>query len=229
MAPTPNKIEVYLEIGKNRTFAGAIDWPGWSRSARDEAPALQALFDYAPRYAHTIRSAGLEFLAPAGTDAFVVIERLGGNATTDFGSPGAAPSADAQPVAEAELQHFRALLQACWRMFDATAKKAAGQELRRGPRGGGRELDEIVRHVADAEAAYLTQLGGKREESEEATPAQERSRLRQAILSTLAQAAHGEIPARGPRGGLRWTPRYFVRRTAWHVLDHAWEIEDRVP
>ncbi len=22
--------------------------------------------------------------------------------------------------------------------------------------------------------------------------------------------------------------RYFVRRTAWHVLDHLWEIEDRL-
>lgn len=24
-----------------------------------------------------------------------------------------------------------------------------------------------------------------------------------------------------------WPPRYAARRIAWHVLDHAWQIEDR--
>ena len=55
----------------------------------------------------------------------------------------------------------------------------------------------------------------------------EQRRLRDAVLAGLAAAARSEIPARGPRGGLRWRPRYFVRRVAWHLLDHAWEIEDR--
>jgi hypothetical protein len=51
--------------------------------------------------------------------------------------------------------------------------------------------------------------------------------MRQAMLKALESAARGEIPERGPRGGVRWTPRYFVRRSAWHVVDHVWEIEDR--
>jgi hypothetical protein len=46
--------------------------------------------------------------------------------------------------------------------------------------------------------------------------------------AALAAGARGELPERGPRGGARWTPRSFVRRVAWHVLDHAWEIEDRL-
>jgi hypothetical protein len=25
-----------------------------------------------------------------------------------------------------------------------------------------------------------------------------------------------------------WTPRRFVRRTAWHLFDHLWEIEGRL-
>ena len=31
-----------------------------------------------------------------------------------------------------------------------------------------------------------------------------------------------------PPDGGKWPPRYAARRIAWHALDHAWEIEDRV-
>jgi hypothetical protein len=47
-------------------------------------------------------------------------------------------------------------------------------------------------------------------------------------LTSLEAAARGELPRVGPRGGLRWTPRFYVRYSAWHILDHAWEIEDRL-
>jgi hypothetical protein len=88
-------------------------------------------------------------------------------------------------------------------------------------------LDTIVRHILEAEAAYLGRLGSSFRLNEHAELKSERRRLRAAVLAALAAAACGEIPARGPRGGLRWRPRYFVRRVAWHLLDHAWEIEDR--
>ncbi len=52
--------------------------------------------------------------------------------------------------------------------------------------------------------------------------------MRKLAVEALLLAAHGEIPARGPRGGVRWTPRYFARRAAWHVLDRVWGIEDRL-
>jgi hypothetical protein len=77
------------------------------------------------------------------------------------------------------------------------------------------------------DASYLTSLGGKPQPSDENTPSQAFAPIRHAILTTLIAAACGEVPARGPRGGVRWAPRYFVRRLAWHELDHAWEIEDR--
>ncbi len=48
------------------------------------------------------------------------------------------------------------------------------------------------------------------------------------MLAGLGAGARGEIPERGSRGGTLWTPRYFVRRVAWHTLDHAWELEDRI-
>ncbi len=228
MARSSTKIDVYLEIGKKRTFAGAIDWPGWGRSGRDEGSALQALFEYGPRYAHVLRTARLGFQAPEDVSAFSVIERLKGNATTDFGAPDVAPSSDTRPIDEAELRRFQGLLKACWRAFDAAASAAIGKELRKGPRGGGRDLEGIVQHVLGADAGYLSRLAWKLKKDEASNPSEVLDRTRQAILEVLASAARGEVPERGPRGGVIWKPRYFVRRVAWHVLDHVWEIEDRI-
>jgi hypothetical protein len=228
MARPLNKIDVYLEIGRKRTFAGASDWPGWCRSGRDETSALQALFDYGPRYARILRTVRLGFKAPDDVSAFTMTERLEGNATTDFGAPDMAPSSDSEPVNSVELQRLQRILKACWRAFDTNVKAATGKALRTGPRGGGRELEGIIQHVLGSDAGYLAQLGWKLERADVGDLDKQLDQTRQAILKALASAARGEIPARGPRGGVRWKPRYFVRRVAWHVLDHAWEIEDRV-
>jgi hypothetical protein len=224
----PDQIPVSLEIGKKRTFAGAIDWPGWCRSGGDESAALQALFDYGPRYARVLRSARLGFQAPADESVFRIVERLEGNATTDFGAPGLAPSSDSRPVNSEELHRFEKLLKACWRTFDANIKTAGGKTLRLGPRGGGRQLEGIVEHVLGSDAGYVNQVGLKFKAEATRDLDHQIEQTRQAILDALTASARGAIPAKGPRGGLRWSPRYFVRRLAWHVLDHAWEIEDRI-
>jgi hypothetical protein len=220
-------IDLYLEAGKKRVLAGAIEWPGWCRGGRDEPAALQALLDYAPRYAQVLDGTGLDFRAPAGLAAFTVVERLAGNGTTDFGVPGIAPQADTRPLDDAEMVRQQAVLQACWRAFDAATAAATGKELRKGPRGGGRDTEGIIRHVLGADEAYLGAVGGKPAPGEDTSLEAGLARTRQAVLDALVAAAHGEIAPRGPRGGLRWSPRYFVRRVAWHVLDHAWEITDR--
>jgi hypothetical protein len=224
---------VYLEIGSTRVFAGAMDWPGWCRSGKGEGAALAALFDYAPRYARALRGTSLGFSIPVDGAALVVVNRLKGNTTTDFGAPDASPSADKRPVTARDLRRFQDLLKACWRTFDASVRAAKGRVLALGPRGGGRDLQRIVDHVVEAEAAYLRELGVAFKMGE-GPPAADMRALRVAILEGLASSARGEIPAKGPRGqghrpvgGVRWTPHYFVRRAAWHVLDHAWEIEDR--
>ena len=227
MAQSANDIEVYLEIGQTRTFAIALDWPGWCRSGRDEARALQALYDYGPRYAHALSNTRLGFGAPSEVSALVVVERLTGNAATNFGVPNLALSRDTEPVDPAELERWQEVLKACWQTFDAAVRAASGQTLSKGPRGGGRDLTKIIEHVWGGGASYLTSLGGTLPPGEENTPGQSLAPLRQTILTTLMAAVRGEVPARGPRGGVRWTPRYFVRRLAWHELDHAWEIEDR--
>lgn len=226
MPKNTNPIEVYVEIGQKKTFATALGWPGWSRSGRDEDSALQTLLDYGPRYARVLESANLGFSVPADVSALAVVERLEGNATTDFGAPNLTLSGDTQPVDPAEMERWQVILRACWRAFDAAVQAAHGKTLSKGPRGGGRDLDKIVQHVRDVDFGYLKSLGGTLKLNDD-DPQQALAHIREAILTTLAAAVKGEIPAHGPRGGLRWTPRYFVRRLAWHELDHTWEIEDR--
>ena len=228
MAKSEKLIEVYLEAGKNKVFASAVEWPGWSRSGKDEAAALQALADYGQRYADVAKMAKVAFRAPDGPQDFKVVERLDGDATTDFGVPGIAPSADERPVDDKELARLQALLKACYLALDKSARAAEGKELRKGPRGGGRELDNIVRHVLEAQGGYLSALGYKVEKSEGESPDERAARSRQAVPDGLAAAARGETEKVGSRGGKRWSPRYFARRAAWHILDHAWEIEDRI-
>jgi hypothetical protein len=222
-------MNIFLEIGKKRTFACALEWPGWSRSGHDEPSALQALLDYTPRYARAVASTGMGFIAPQDVSAFTIIERLEGNAGTDFGAPSTPPAADANSVTETDVERLQALLQAIWGTFDSIVLAAEGRELRVGPRGGGRSLDKILSHVLEAEMAYLNRLGGNfKPQDSRAGPRLLFPVLRQAILETLGPAARGELPQVGPRGGKRWTARFYVRYAAWHLLDHAWEIEDRI-
>jgi len=227
MNRSPGKIQVYLEAGHQRVFAGAVDWPGWCRSGRDEPSALAALLAYGPRYALVLRSGRIGFRAPQDLSSLIVSERLKGNASTDFGAPAVAPSSDAEPIGDVEVRRFQTILRACWRSLDKAAKEAKGKELRKGPRGGGRLLDEIIHHVLEADGAYLGRLGMAPRRTEKAERHDELNRIRQEILKAVDSAAHNP-PAIGPRGGVRWKAPYFVRRVAWHVLDHAWEIEDRM-
>jgi len=163
---------VYLEVGAHRTFAAAIDWAGWCRSGRDEDSALQALVDYAPRYARVLKATQLAFHVPADVSEFVVVERLTGNMTTNFGAPNQALSSDNRPVDPTELERFEIILKACWRTFDKSVIAATGHSLRKGPRGGGRDAAKIVEHVRDVDAAYLSSLGGKWKPSVEAKPSE---------------------------------------------------------
>jgi hypothetical protein len=227
MAQSANPIEVYLEIGQTRTFAVALDWPGWCRSGRDEASALQLLCDYGPRYARVLQATPLGFRAPSEVSDLAVVERVAGNATTDFGAPSLALPRDTLPVEPTELQRWQVVLQACWQALDTAIQAATGRVLSKGPRGGGRDLTKIVQHLRDVDAAYLSSLGGKLKPGGEDEAGQSLAPVHQAILTTLGAAARGEVPTHGPRGGARWTPRYFVRRLVWHELDHVWEIEDR--
>jgi hypothetical protein len=214
-------MDAYLERGSERVFAGAIAWPGWARAGKTDEAALEALVAYGPRYAAALRGTRLGFRAPARVSDLRVVERVEGTATTDFGAPDVAPARDLEDVDAKELKRLEAILRAAWRTLDAAVERAGGLELATGPRGGGRALDAIVDHVLGADASYVARLGRK-------VGSDDASTVREGIIDALGSAVRDGVPP-SPRGGKRWTPRYFVRRSAWHVLDHAWEIEDRTP
>lgn len=220
-------MQVYLETGRKRVFAGAIDWPGWCRSGRDEESALRALASYGPCYLAAIGSLAGGLTPPSNASALHVEERLQGNATTDFGAPDASPAVDSQPITANELERWISLLQAAWAAFDRTARGAESAVLRKGPRGGGREVDAIVRHVLAADAAYVRALGGQYREVPDARPQAEMERVRAAMVEALRARARGDPLPESRRTAKVWAPRFGIRRSAWHALDHAWEIEDR--
>ena len=196
---------VYVEVGDKRTFASAAQWPGWCRSGKDEESALENLAAYAPRYAAVAKLAHIDF--PKQATNFDVIERLQGNATTDFGAPAIPAKDEAKPMTAKETERMVALVEACWKYLDQVRAKAP-QELRKGPRGGGRDRDKIYDHVLGAELEYAKRIGLRLKQPD-----------RRALLASF----------RNPNREEKWPVRYAARRTAWHALDHAWEIEDRLP
>jgi hypothetical protein len=209
-------IRIGVESTSKKSFASALDWPGWSRSGKTPALAVEALLAYAPRYAEIARRAGVAFAANSMDGD--VLQTLDGDATTAFGAPSITFDADRAATDAAESGRLAALLRAAWDTFDAIAA-AAPAELRKGPRGGGRDTAKVVDHVVAAEQAYARQVGITHK-APDATDLAAVAAVRVAIREPLAVPSNGEPLA-------KWTQRYAARRIAWHVLDHAWEIEDR--
>ena len=221
LAPMDDSIRVMVERGKKkRVVAVAFDWPGWDRSAKTEESALQVLDAYRPRYTKVAALAGLvDEFAAAGELA--VVERLEGTGMTDFyGLSARSAAPEYEQMSEAECERKIALLRACWVTFDDVASRVS-RELRLGPRGGGRDRDRIVRHANGAEIhEFATKVGV-------ITPLEARD-------SPVELRAHREafctaIRVHNTRGASArsWTVQFVIRRCAWHMLDHAWEMEDR--
>jgi hypothetical protein len=208
-----NNIRVYLEVGGKRTFASAADWPGWCRAGKNEQAAIEALGAYVPRYAAVAKLAKVTF--PAGATEFSVSERLQGNATTDFGAPGVPAKGETDPLTAAETRRMCDLAAACWTYLDQVVAKAPSA-LRKGPRGGGRDRDVMFDHVLGAEMEYAKRIGTRLKQPDGKDKAAVRA-FRKAILESFSKPNRDE----------KWPVVYAVRRTAWHALDHAWEIEDR--
>jgi hypothetical protein len=222
------EIDIYLETGKKKVFASALAWPGWSRSGKDEDQALETFLDYAPRYARVLNHSELEFPSPIARSQFSIVERHPGNSTTDFGAPSIIPAADQGPFDSQDFDFSQKILAAVWWAFDQALRISEGKELKKGPRGGGRDAERIISHVFEGDRGYLSRIAGKFKAEKDRPPAEQMGDLRQAIIEALHIAAVEGLPEKGPRGGKIWPARYFVRRAAWHTLDHAWEIEDRI-
>jgi hypothetical protein len=194
---------VYLEQGTRSVFAVALDWPGWCRRAKTTEAALEALASYRDRYGEIVSGR----FAPG---AFAVLATLPGNATTDFGAPDARGPWDAEPLAPAEADRQLGLIRDCWAYFDRVVADAPAA-LRKGPRGGGRDRDEVVEHVREAERAYVSRIGAR------VAPRTPWPEVREVILTALRAGSTNP----------KWPTRYAIRRLAWHLTDHAWEVQDR--
>jgi hypothetical protein len=206
-----------------RAVAFSLDWPGWSRGANTGELALDTLEAYRARYRPVADLAGLarEFDA-AG--ALEVVEDRVGTGSTDFWGISFTPSTAerAEPMAEADLERGIAILQACWAFFDGVAARVSA-EMRKGPRGGGRDRDRIIRHTIRTESEDFAKQVGLRNAEESALTPDGLRRHRETYLAAIRAYNAGEV-ARRMRS---WTLPFLIRHTAFHTLDHAWEMEDK--
>jgi hypothetical protein len=216
-------LRVILEIGKKRRVAaGAMDWPGLDRWGTSEDDAIRKLLAYVPRYAGVAERAGLGGAFARARDVEIV-ERVPGSSSTDFwGVPHVPSDVEREVLAPSDLERRLDLLQACWAEFDAVAARVSA-ELRPGPRSAGRSRDQIIRHVVLNEPDQFSRKVEVRTPLDVVLTPEGLAAHRQAYLAAIrAYNADG-------RAARSWPIQFLVRRTANHVMDHAWEMEDRDP
>jgi hypothetical protein len=205
----PALLELADESTAKKAFAWAIDWPGWCRAGKDVEVAQAAVLAYAPRYADVARAAGLAFPDIDGGEIHLV-ESVGGGSGTEFGVPSAITPFDRRPLAATEAERFAALVEAAWTVFDRVASTAP-PELRKGPRGGGRDRDKMIDHVLEADHAYAREIGVRLPPPSLGDVAAIQAE-RAAMLDVLRQPTDGSVLA-----DRRWTTRYASRRGRWRT------------
>jgi hypothetical protein len=216
-----NRVRVNIELGKKgkRVVAYAPDWPGWNRGGKTEEIALETFQQYRSRYRPVAERAGLvaEF---DGQESAEIVERHEGTGSTDFWGISFAPSAlDTSAMPPAVLERRLTLLWACWEFFDDVAARVS-PNLKKGPRGGGRDRDAIVTHVLGNERDWAGGIGVDYPLDSILDPAG-RKAYREAFVGALrAYNAEG-------RKAKTWELSFLLRHAAFHALDHAWEMEDK--
>jgi hypothetical protein len=217
-----SKLRVLIEepIHGKRWVAVAADWPGLERGAKTEDEAVAKVVRYVERYLPVARRARLGTELEAQREPEVV-GRYTGTGSTDFWGISFAPSPeDREPFDAARFDRQAKLLRAAWDQFDDVYGRVTA-ELRPGPRGGGRDRDRIRRHVLFNEA---DDFAGRVKQSTDLD----------AILTPDGLADHRTRFVDGMRAWYeegrplgKWTVPYLLRHSAYHVLDHTWEMEDR--
>ena len=218
-----DELRVTLELGPKgkRVVAVAPDWPGLERGDKTEDAAIVRLQAYLPRYAPIATLAGMDAQFAATTNATVdVVERYPGTGSTDFwGISFAFSQFDQQAMSSDELERELTLMRACWEFFDGVRARVSA-EMRKGPRGGGRDRDRIVRHTLGAEQDFAAKLGVRAPEG--ALLTDEGLRAYRDTYCAAIQTYHAE-----GKSARNWPLRYLIRHTAFHTLDHTWEMEDK--
>ena len=205
-----------------RVVAFSIDWAGWSRGAKSAELALKTLESYRERYRPVATLAGMARAFDCAGPLEVVENRVG-TGSTDFWGISFSPSALEQgPMGEAELERGITLLRACWAFFDGVAARVS-PEMRKGPRGGGRDRDRIIRHTIRTESEDFAKQVGLRIPEGAALAPDGLRRHRDTYVAAMRAYNAGEVPRRMRS----WTLPFLIRHSAFHTLDHAWEMEDK--
>ena len=146
-------IRVVLEGGpKAKKFvAYAIDWPGWSRGAKTADQAFKTFAAYQDRYRAIAVRAGRQKEFDEAQELEIVEERVGTGSVDFWAISFSASSFEQEPMDAAELERKITVLQACWDYFDEVAARVS-PEMRKGPRGGGRDRDTIIGHTVRVES-----------------------------------------------------------------------------
>jgi hypothetical protein len=204
-----------------KAVAFAVDWPGWSRGAKTPEAALELLESYRERYRPIAVAAKLAKEFDAAGRLKVVEDQVGPGSTDFWGISFAPSDVEHEPMGDAELDRKITLLRACWEHFDAVGS-GVSEELRKGPRGGGRERDEIIRHVIRVESLDFAKRLGLREAEDSALTPKGLRDYRDEYVATMRAYNAGE----GKR--MRsWNLPFLIRHSAFHTMDHAWEMEDK--
>ena len=217
-------MRVTLETGPKgkKVVAVAPDWPGLERGATTGEQAIEKLRAYMPRYAQVAKLAGMnaEFDTIQHVD---VVEQYPGTGSTDFwGISFAFSSIDKGDMSGDELERELRLMQACWAFFDDVRRRVSA-EMRKGPRGGGRDRDRIVRHTLAAEQDWAKGVGVLTPDDVMLTD-EGLTAYRDAYCHAIRDY-HSQGKPAGKMA--KWPLRFLIRHTAFHTLDHAWEMEDK--
>jgi hypothetical protein len=207
---------------EKKTAAFAIDWPGWSRGAKAPDAAIDLLEAYRDRYRPIARIAGLEDEFGAAGPLEIVEDHVGVGSTDFWGISFAPASFEQGPMPTDELERKLGLLEAAWRFFDDVAARVSA-EMEKGPRGGGRDRDQIVRHVINNEWGDLARKVGVLGPADDPLTSEAIRSHRDAFLAAMRDYNSQGKMARGRN----WTVALLLRHTAYHALDHAWEMEDK--
>jgi hypothetical protein len=216
-----DELQIVLEVGPKgkKVVAVAPDWPGLARSAKTGELALQRLLSYRPRYAPVAALAGMDEAFTAQTDARVVEEYPGTGSTDFWGISFAHSSFDKAAMSSDDLERKLTLMQASWAFFDAVRARVSA-EFQKGPRGGGRDREGIVRHVLSNEADWAAGVGV--DLPRDAIMTDEGLAAHRVAYRTAIRDAHA-----AGRQAKTWPLHFLIRHTAFHTLDHAWEMEDK--
>jgi hypothetical protein len=205
-----------------RSVALSIDWPGWERGAKTAELALETLESYRERYRPIATLAGMDHDFDAA-GLLEIVEETVGTGMTDFWGISFSPSAaEQEPMDEAEFERGITLLRACWRFFDGVAARVSAEMLK-GPRGGGRDRDHIIRHTIRVESEDFARRVGLQIPEGAALMPDALPPYRDAYVAAMRAYNAGEVTQRMRS----WTLPFLIRHSAYHTLDHAWEMEDK--